>query len=240
MCPLRQKQLYPLPNTGSEDVPMTGSRSLTPKPLDTHSQRMGVELRHEQLACDSLVQTSPRPTSEKCIVPAHTQYHPNPQFHNHGNKMHSNWEQSHNSHSAFVQHATRDRLLVKLGIVATNCDPRLLKMFCSENTTRPEMPPAAKATGRGEGVVAHMFDLRKLWATCGDFGVQVTAGTAALLMWTKMHGTDLERVDPHFPLAARADTAALILERATNNNEEVGVRGGCSSRRAPPLDVAWV
>ena len=35
-------RIYPLPSTGSEDVTYTESRGLTPKPLDTKSQRRGV------------------------------------------------------------------------------------------------------------------------------------------------------------------------------------------------------
>ena len=36
-----------------------------------------------------------------------------------------------------------------------------------------------------------------------------------------MHGTCLERVEPRVPLAALSNSAALFLERATNDTEEV-------------------
>ena len=49
----------------------------------------------------------------------------------------------------------------------------------------------------------------------------MTAATATQYMWTNMHCTCLERVDPRVPLAALSNRAALFLERATNDTEEV-------------------
>ena len=70
-------------------------------------------------------------------------------------------------------------------------------------------------------LVAQMLGFSRLWATCDDFGVQVTAASAALHMWTNTHGTCLERVDPKVPLTVLTDSAALFFDRATIHTEEV-------------------
>ena len=70
-------------------------------------------------------------------------------------------------------------------------------------------------------LVAQMLGFSRLWATCDDFGVQVTAASAALHMWTNTHGTCLERVDPKVPLTVLTESAALFFERATIHTEEV-------------------
>ena len=50
-----------------------------------------------------------------------------------------------------------------------------------------------------------MLDLARPWSTCDDFEVQVIAAAAMLYMWTKLHGTYLERVGPQVRLALRTE-----------------------------------